>query len=177
MRNNGPEYDSIDAINSGRQVIEEYEPDPNATGNVNIAAPAESSASANFWWSTFNLWNDILSANVVIFPSFVLQLGVLLTAPTLILYGFMTLFTLDSLYLLSGKHRKSSYVELCQYSLGRPGYLVACVCIFLFNWGSLTSNLLIIGTNVPSLLHRITRKEILLLKTSCSRNSFFVLRV
>ncbi len=56
-------------------------------GTVNIHPTEDNKASANFWWSTFNLWNDILSANVVskYFSFFFL----FFSPPTLCAYAFL----------------------------------------------------------------------------------------
>lgn len=139
--------------------------------SINFHSEPESTASANFWWSTFNLWNDILSSNIVCaclvdlpgsladrlanaaVPYFVMSLGLWLTLPVFIIYGMLTgsawcrrstfrsflspVHTLDAVYKLSSKYRKKSYVELCHFALGKPGYISACFFIFLFNYGTL----------------------------------------
>ena len=54
----------------------------------------------------------------------------------------MAVITLDIVYKLSIKYRKKSYVELCHFALGKPGYIAACIFIFLFNYGTLVRTLL-----------------------------------
>lgn len=79
-----------------------------------------------------------------------MSLGIWLTLPIFIIYGILTgtfccyydvltvlVHTLDIVYKLANKYRKKSYVELCHFALGKPGYIAACLFIFLFNYGTL----------------------------------------
>lgn len=91
-------------------------------------------------------------------------------------------------YKLSLKYRKKSYVELCHFALGKPGYIAACFFIFLFNYGTLVrpscalawliqylqvANLLVIATNVPEILQQWIKPNIWISRECMHRNIRF----
>jgi len=50
------------------------------------------------------------------------------------------------------RHKITSYAEMCFRALGKPGYFLANVMIFCFNWGGFCLSLIILGTALPDLM-------------------------
>jgi amino acid permease len=156
------EYDRMDAVS---EMIDEYDPERPLVSKVSFHEAIEHNGPSNFWWSTFNLWNDILSAaSIVTMPSYMMQMGVYLTFVVLIGCSYLCYSTLDVLYKLAHKYHRLNYIELVKYSLKRPGFIAASLFVFLFNWGSLVNNLQILGTILPTLL-RLVGKHFLTKET------------
>lgn len=129
----------------------------------NISRFATHSASAGIIAAIFSLFNDILSSGVVAMPMYVAQTGVVVFGVVTLFMGWLTVRTVDDLYFLSRKYQKFSYAELCEHSLGKPGYLVVIFFMFVFNGGGLVANLQLLGLTLIDIVHGFTDADFFLI--------------
>ncbi|PRP72803.1 hypothetical protein PROFUN_07703 [Planoprotostelium fungivorum] len=123
-------------------------------------------ADSSSGWTIFNLWNDILTAGSICvypiemivkidfpaLPFYLNSIGVIIFPFVLICFAVITAYTLNLLYRMSKKFRKTNLPILAQFGLGNVGYLLTCLCMFAFNFGGLVGNLIILGEIIPQLI-------------------------
>jgi len=112
----------------------------------------ETAGKSNFWWSSFNLVNDVIMSSIVGIPFYIVAMGVWSSAFLLIFFGVVTGQTLRTLHYLSIKYRKRSYPELCEFALGKTGLVMVTFFMFVFNFGGLLTGLQMLATSVPSVM-------------------------
>jgi sodium-coupled neutral amino acid transporter 11 len=109
-------------------------------------------AKTSFFFSIFNLINDVTSPSTVNLPQFFTQSGVFLSVILLCCFGGVTTYTLFLLYQLATIHKKSNYPDLVKLGFGTIGYVITCLFMFIYNFGSLLSSFLMFGGIVPELI-------------------------
>jgi sodium-coupled neutral amino acid transporter 11 len=102
--------------------------------------------------SVWNLINDIMTPATISIAFYVAQCGLVLSLILLCIFSLITVYTLCILYDLSKAHKRKSLPDLCSYAFGRPGYYIASLCIFTFNFGGCLISTLMLGELVPALL-------------------------
>jgi sodium-coupled neutral amino acid transporter 11 len=103
-------------------------------------------------FAIWNLFNDVLSPGTVALPFYIYQAGLPAGCLLIVLFGLLTAYTLDDVYMLYMKYGKKSYPELCDFAFGKIGYAVVCLAIFCFNFGGLCAQLMLFGSVVPDIL-------------------------
>ncbi|KAG2373997.1 hypothetical protein C9374_011662 [Naegleria lovaniensis] len=104
------------------------------------------------FFSVWNLINDIISPGTVSMPGVVAQSGLYMSIIWFVVFGIITIFTLCLVYELARRHLKRTLPDLAMKGFGKIGFLIACVCIFFFNFGGACAQLLMFGQVVPDLL-------------------------
>ncbi|KAL0481116.1 hypothetical protein AKO1_012889 [Acrasis kona] len=126
-----------------------------------------------FFFSLWNLINDICSSGNVAFGKYVAQCGLLLFAILICIFALITIYTLCILYNLSKSQNEKTLPELCAKAFGRAGHIITCIFIFCFNFGGLCSQFLMFAEVLPQLVtilsghqaHHISRTAVLIYLT------------
>ncbi|PRP81903.1 hypothetical protein PROFUN_10611 [Planoprotostelium fungivorum] len=134
------------SISSGRILIGLDRPH-----NENESGIGDEIENTNFFWTVFNLWNDVLSAGCVAFPFYVRSTGLWAFPGVVIVFAILTGYTLDLSFYLSKKYKSPSLPSLSRLAFGRPGYILSCFFMFIFNFGGLVGSLIILGDIIPRL--------------------------
>jgi amino acid permease len=102
--------------------------------------------------STFNLLNDNVGAAIVSVPYYITSPG--FSAGMGLMFGFASISfcTLMLLHYITVKRGVLTFSEMCFLAFGRGGVIVSAVLIFLFNFGALAGNLLLLGKLLSGLL-------------------------
>lgn len=69
------------------------------------------------------------------------------------LFGLLTMYTLEEVYIMRMKYGKRNYPELCDFIFGKAGYAVVCAAIFCFNFGGLCAQLMLFGSVAPDIFN------------------------
>jgi sodium-coupled neutral amino acid transporter 11 len=131
----------------------DQETTPLAINKSNNCQVVSFTTKTSLFLSIFNLINDVTSPSTVNLPQFFTQAGVYLTVLLLCIFGVITAYTLCILYHLSNNHKKSNYPDLVKLAFGNIGYVLTCLFMFLYNFGSLLSAFLMFGGVVPELIY------------------------
>lgn len=97
------------------------------------------------FFSVWNLINDIISPGTVSMPGVVAQSGLYMSIIWFVIFGIITIFTLCLVYELARRHLKRTLPDLAMKGFGKFGFLIACICIFFFNFGGACAQLLMFG--------------------------------
>jgi len=100
----------------------------------------------------WNMFNDILSPGTVALPLYIMQSGLYSGAVLLVVFAYLTAYTLEDIYILHKKFEKNNYPDLCDFVLGKWGYWLICLAIFCFNFGGLCAQLMLFGSVVPDIM-------------------------
>lgn len=87
--------------------------------------------------------NDVLSPGIIGMPYYVATSGYLSSIFAIIFFALLTDYTLCQLYVVAQQTRQKSLPDMAKLAFGKFGYLVACLFIFAFNFGTLCAQLLI----------------------------------
>jgi sodium-coupled neutral amino acid transporter 11 len=108
-----------------------------------------------FFFSVWNLINDIISPGNVAMAQYVAQSGLLLSIGLISIFSVITAYTLCILYNLARMTNEKSLPDLCGRAFGRPGHIITCIIIFSFNFGGLCAQFLMFAEVVPGLLQHL----------------------
>lgn len=128
-----------------------------------------------FFFSVWNLMNDVVSPGTVGMAQYVAQSGLVLSCVLFLVFGIITSYTLCILYDMAKKYGKKSLPDLAEYGFGKFGYVMTCIFIIIFNFGGTCAQLIMFGQVVPELLlylygeehFLISRTAVLIYLTIC----------
>ncbi len=110
---------------------------------------AHSTRKKSLLSTIFNLFNDVLGAGVVAMPYYFQQSGIIAGPILMVCYALVSDYTLLIIRDLFTKHQLTSYSEMCVRAYGRPGFILANIMIFIFNFGGFVGSLIVLGTILP----------------------------
>eukprot|EP00053_Salpingoeca_punica_P012770 m.114671 g.114671 ORF g.114671 m.114671 type:complete len:465 (-) comp16036_c1_seq1:1340-2734(-) len=125
---------------------------PDHSGHGHHHVMGNSTLSTNLFFTTINLINDVISVGVISSPYYFSQGGIWITTAAFIFFGILNTYTLGLIYKLSHENGFHNFAEMCHSSLGRAGFIMSCMVIFLLNWGALVAGMQVIGMSAPVLM-------------------------
>lgn len=96
-------------------------------------------------FTSFNFLNSILGAGVLGMPFALQEAGFFFGIFLILFLGILTDYSVNLLIRFGKEHGCVSYPQLAEKALGRPGYFLPPVFMFLFTVGAMVSYLIIIG--------------------------------
>jgi len=123
--------------------------------------------------ASFLLWTDVAGVGALAAGYNMAIGGVYYCIVVTLIVAYISEFTLKVIYFLYEKYDNEDYVDLCTFALGKKGRFFACLFMFIYNFGILCANLLVVGSAVPDLLtaafgeHFSFRRELVLVYAFC----------
>eukprot|EP00127_Corallochytrium_limacisporum_P007179 Clim_evm52s243 gene=Clim_evmTU52s243 len=106
--------------------------------------------------AVFNLTNVILGSGIIGFPHAYAEAGLLVGLGLHIFMAWLTSASLDMLIKAGLRSGKYDYEELALHCFGRTGYLLNLFFVFLLDFGSMVTYVLIIADTLPSIAYYYT---------------------
>lgn len=103
----------------------------------------------------FNFINSIIGAGIIGLPFAIKECGFFMGTLMLFLMAFLTDYSVRLIVSSGVKARKLSFESLCEHTLGRPGFYIVSVFMFIFAFGGMLTYLVIIGDSVSSVMARL----------------------
>eukprot|EP00026_Physarum_polycephalum_P006778 Phypoly_transcript_06830.p1 GENE.Phypoly_transcript_06830~~Phypoly_transcript_06830.p1 ORF type:complete len:446 (+),score=53.35 Phypoly_transcript_06830:258-1595(+) len=102
--------------------------------------------------ASFLLWTDVAGVGALAAGYNMAIGGVFYVIATTLVVAFISEYTLKLIFYLYETYQNEDYVELCTFALGKYGRFFACLFMFIYNFGILCVNLIVIGSAVPDLI-------------------------
>jgi sodium-coupled neutral amino acid transporter 11 len=102
--------------------------------------------------ASFLLWTDVAGVGALAAGYNMAIGGVYYAIAVTLIVAYVSEYTLKLVYFLYEKYQNEDYVDLMTFALGKYGRFFACLFMFIYNFGILCVNVMVIGSAVPALL-------------------------
>lgn len=115
----------------------------------------DSKSGSGIYGAVFNLTTTIIGAGIMALPATMKVLGLVLGVILIILMGILSEVSIEMLIRFTVQCKASSYGEVVQAALGKPGRVLSEICIIINNGGVLVVYLIIMGDVMSGSLHHM----------------------
>lgn len=136
--------------------------------NLRPVIVAQTKHTRGMFGSIANLANDVISPSIVAFPYY-FSANVPMLLVFLVLYGLLSAYAAIILRKMCVSHQVYTLAEISLVALGRPGFLLATACVFIFNWGGSIASTLVVGNVGVKLLAEFCHYRV------CDRTNFLLI--
>ncbi|KAM7475880.1 hypothetical protein LguiB_023123 [Lonicera macranthoides] len=117
--------------------------------------PTSSSSGSGLYGAVFNLSTTIVGAGIMALPATMKVLGLFVGFFLIVLMGILTEISIELLVRFTVQCNGTTYGEVVQAALGRPGRIISEICIIVNNAGLLVVYLIIMGDVMSGSLRHI----------------------
>mmetsp|Transcript_98921 Transcript_98921/g.121102 ORF Transcript_98921/g.121102 Transcript_98921/m.121102 type:complete len:493 (-) Transcript_98921:123-1601(-) len=100
----------------------------------------------------WNQVNSIVGAGIVGLPYVFKQSGILGGIILIVIFSYLTVYTLKLLIMSAKLSKTTNYEDLCEYCFGKYGYYSVSLAMFIYDAGALLSYLIIMGDSMQYII-------------------------
>jgi len=120
-----------------------------STSELNGSGPSTKGQGSSMLGAMCNFINTIVGAGIIGLPYAFEQTGVFTGVILLAIVAAFVEYGVRGLITTGDRTSKNSYEALCEKSLGKVGYVIVTVFMFIFAFGAMIAYIGVIGDNVP----------------------------
>ena len=105
--------------------------------------------------AVLNFINSILGAGIIGLPYAINECGFVMGIVMIILVSQMTSFSVILLVNAGRVSKKYEYEELCEHTIGKPGFYLVSVFMALFAYGAMVAYLIVLGDTITTIVEGV----------------------